>query len=71
MLITNPEEFAHVAREWAVKYAGAQAYTDGQGSGDTSQSNPKQWEEKRKQREEAAKLAEYVSRDPRRQCLGD
>ena len=33
MLLKNPEEFKHVAHEWAVKYAGATAKDGGEGSG--------------------------------------
>ena len=60
MLITNPKEFAHVAQEWAVKYAGAPAQTGGESSGGVSDEALKKQEESRKQKEEAEKLAEYV-----------
>ena len=33
MLLKNPAEFEHVAREWAVKYAGAPRREAGEGSG--------------------------------------
>lgn len=32
MLLKNPKEFAHVAREWAVKYAGAPQKDESGGS---------------------------------------
>ncbi|KAI9653341.1 MAG: hypothetical protein M1831_006046 [Alyxoria varia] len=36
MLLKNPDEFKHVAHEWAVKYAGAPAKDAGEGSGGTT-----------------------------------
>jgi len=38
MMIRNPKEFEHVAREWAVKYAGAPITIDDEGSGGITQS---------------------------------
>jgi len=60
MLITNPKEFAIVARQWAEKYAGATPRTNG-GSHDVIDDDElERIEERRQQREEAEKAAEYV-----------
>lgn len=60
MLITNPEEFARVARQWAVKYANAPA--DKSNAGTTV--SVKQQEEQRKKTEEAHRLAQYQGFNP-------
>lgn len=39
MLITRPEEFKHVAREWAIRYASAPRPPPGSGKGGASSSN--------------------------------
>lgn len=63
MLITNPREFAHVAREWAIKHAGAPEGTPGrggngaEGSGGVTEESLKKKEEQRRERAAAAKLA--------------
>lgn len=33
MMLKDPQEFEHIAREWAVKYAGAPQKDDSSGSG--------------------------------------
>lgn len=66
MLITNPEEFAHVAREWAVQYAGASKGAPGsgdtgaEGSRGVTEDDLRAKEDKRREREEVAKAAVYV-----------
>lgn len=66
MLITNPREFEHVAREWAVKYAGApegppgSEITGAEGSGGVTEETLRKKDEQRRERAEAAKLAQYV-----------
>ena len=65
-MITSPKEFAHVAREWAIKYAGAPADEMGSagsgsgGSGGITEESLKAQEKQRQQKEEAAKSAQYV-----------
>jgi len=67
MLITKPEEFAHVAKEWAIKYAGApqaepgEKGTGAQGSGGMSPDTARSSGDRRKERDEAARTAEYVA----------
>ena len=68
MLITNPREFAHVAREWAVRYAGAPEAAPGssgaEGSGGVTEETLRQKDDQKRERAEAAKLAAYVDRCP-------
>jgi len=59
MLLKNPAEFEHVAREWAVKYAGAPKKERGEGSGGATAETIKQKAQLQKQNEEKAKLAAY------------
>lgn len=65
MLISRPEEFKHVAREWAQRYAGApkpppgSAKTGASGSGDGSAASRGQ---KRKGEDKEAKRAEEIRR---------
>jgi hypothetical protein len=67
MLITNPKEFEHVAREWAVKYAGApegppgSETTGAEGSGGVTEDTLRKKDEQKRERAEAAKVAQYVS----------
>lgn len=67
MLITNPKEFEHVAREWAIKYAGApqgapgSESTGAEGSGGVTQETLKHKDDQKRERAEAAKLAQYAS----------
>lgn len=66
MLITNPKEFEHVAREWAIKYAGAPRGAPGsegtgaEGSGGVTEETLKNKEEQKRDKAEAAKIAQYV-----------
>ena len=63
MLITNKDEFDHVAREWAVKYAGAPVSKPGEGksgagsSGGVTEESLRLQEETRRRREEKSKAA--------------
>ncbi|KAG9514824.1 hypothetical protein KCU86_g15427, partial [Aureobasidium melanogenum] len=65
MLITNPKEFEHVAREWAIKYAGAPQgppgsdSTGAEGSGGVTEETLKHKDDQKRERAEAAKLAQY------------
>ena len=67
MLITNPKEFEHVAREWAIKYAGApegppgSSTTGAEGSGDVTEDVLRKKDDQRREKAEAAKLAQYVA----------
>lgn len=67
MLITNPAEFAHVAREWAIKYAGApegdpgSETTGAEGSGGVTEETLKKKDDQKRERAEAAKLAQYAA----------
>jgi ubiquitin-conjugating enzyme (huntingtin interacting protein 2) len=66
MLITNPKEFEHVAREWAIKYAGApqgppgSESTGAEGSGGVTEETLKSKDDQRREKAEAAKVAQYV-----------
>lgn len=55
MMIRNPAEFNHVAREWTVKYAGAQRKDGGEGSGGATPESirKKQQADKEKQKKDA------------------
>ena len=66
MLIRNPAEFEHKAREWAVKYAGAPKKEIAEGSGGATAESIKKKAHAAKQNEEKVKLAAYVSLDTRR-----
>lgn len=63
MLITNPREFDHVAREWAIKYAGAPEDQPGGpgsgagGSGGVTEETLRKKDEQKREKAEAAKLA--------------
>ncbi|MCJ1362445.1 Ubiquitin-conjugating enzyme E2 1 [Acarospora aff. strigata] len=59
MLMRNPKEFDRVAREWAVKHAGAPKRERGEGSGGTSAETPRQREQRSREEEERARLAAY------------
>ncbi|KZF19102.1 ubiquitin conjugating enzyme [Xylona heveae TC161] len=59
MLMRNPKEFDRVAREWAVKYAGAPKRERGEGSGGATGETLKQRERKSKEEEERERLAVY------------
>ncbi|KAI9871397.1 MAG: Ubiquitin-conjugating enzyme E2 1 [Pleopsidium flavum] len=59
MLMRNPKEFDRVAREWAVKHAGAPKREKGEGSGGKSTETPRQREQRSREEEERARLAAY------------
>lgn len=60
-MITSPKEFAHVAREWSIKYAAAPQGAPGSGStgaggsGGVTEESLKKQEERKREREEQAK----------------
>jgi ubiquitin-conjugating enzyme (huntingtin interacting protein 2) len=60
MLLKNPAEFEHKAREWAVKFAGAPRTERGEGSGGATAETIKQKAQQAKENEQKAKLAQYV-----------
>lgn len=60
MLIRNPAEFEHKAREWAVKYAGAPKKEIAEGSGGATAESITKKRQEAKQQEEKVKLAAYV-----------
>ncbi|EME82351.1 uncharacterized protein MYCFIDRAFT_154883 [Pseudocercospora fijiensis CIRAD86] len=65
MLITRPEEFKHVAREWAIRHAGAPRPPPGSGKGGASSSMDHEEataEEKKKMDDKEAKKAEEKRR---------
>ncbi|KAL1793534.1 hypothetical protein ACET3X_008516 [Alternaria dauci] len=59
MLIRNPAEFEHKAREWAVTYAGAPKREIAEGSGGATAASIKKKAQQAKQNEEKSKLAAY------------
>jgi len=59
MLIRNPAEFEHKAREWAVKYAGAPKKEIAEGSGGATAASIKKKAQQAKQNEEKSRLAAY------------
>ncbi|KAF2868489.1 ubiquitin-conjugating enzyme E2-24 kDa [Massariosphaeria phaeospora] len=59
MLIRNPAEFEHVARDWAVKFAGAPKKEIAQGSGGATAESIKRKAQQAKENEEKSKLAAY------------
>lgn len=59
MLMRNPREFERVAREWAVKHAGAPKIEKGEGSGGATKETLKQVRQKSKEEEERERLAAY------------
>jgi len=60
MLIRNPSEFEHVARDWAVKYAGAQKKEIAESSGGATAESIKRKAQLAKENEAKVKLAAYV-----------
>jgi ubiquitin-conjugating enzyme (huntingtin interacting protein 2) len=60
MLIRNPAEFEHKAREWAVKYAGAPKKEIAEGSGGATAESITKKRQEAKQQQEKDKLAAYV-----------
>lgn len=59
MLLKNPAEFQHKAREWAVKFAGAPRKERGEGSGGATAETIKKKAQEAKENEQKAKLAQY------------
>lgn len=59
MLLKNPAEFQHKAREWAVKFAGAPRKERGEGSGGATAETIKKKAQEAKENENKAKLAQY------------
>lgn len=59
MLIKNPKEFERVAREWAVRYAGAPRKNIGEGSGGATAESIEAAEREAEDREQEANLAVY------------
>lgn len=62
MLIRNPSEFEHVAREWAVKYAGAPKREIAEGSGGATAESLRKKSQDAKANEAKVALAAYVIR---------
>jgi ubiquitin-conjugating enzyme (huntingtin interacting protein 2) len=60
MLIRNASEFEHVARDWAVKFAGAPKKEIAEGSGGATAESIKRKAQQAKDREAKDKLAAYV-----------
>jgi ubiquitin-conjugating enzyme (huntingtin interacting protein 2) len=61
MLLKNPEQFRYVAREWAVKHAGAPKKETGEGSGGATPETIRAKAAQAKQNQERTKVAQYVS----------
>ncbi|KAF2012703.1 hypothetical protein BU24DRAFT_425336 [Aaosphaeria arxii CBS 175.79] len=59
MMIRNPAEFEHVARDWSVKYAGAPKKEVAEGSGGATAESIKRKAQQAKDNEEKVKLAAY------------
>jgi ubiquitin-conjugating enzyme (huntingtin interacting protein 2) len=57
MLIRNPAEFEHKAREWSVKYAGAPKREVAEGSGGATAESIKKKHQQARENEEKVKLA--------------
>jgi hypothetical protein len=60
MLIRNPAEFNHKAREWAVLHAGAPKKEIAEGSGGATAASLKKKHQEAKENEEKVKMAAYV-----------
>jgi ubiquitin-conjugating enzyme (huntingtin interacting protein 2) len=59
MMIKNPKEFEHVARDWAVKYAGAPKREIAEGSGGATADSIRRKAQQSKEKEEKVRLAAY------------
>lgn len=59
MMIRNVAEFDHVARDWAVKHAGAPKKETAEGSGGATADSIKRKAQQAKENEEKVKLAAY------------
>ena len=60
MLIRNPAEFEHVARDWAVKFASAPRKERGQSSGGATAESLRKKKDEARRKSEKEKLAQYV-----------
>lgn len=60
MLIRNPAEFEHKAREWSVMHAGAPKKEIAEGSGGATAESIKKKHIQAKENEEKVKMAAYV-----------
>lgn len=60
MLIRNPSEYEHVAREWAIKYAGAPKKEIAEGSGGATAESLRKKTQDAKAKEAKVALAAYV-----------
>lgn len=60
MLLRRPQEFARVAQEWAVMYAGAPRRHAGEGSGGVTDETLRLQEIKSKEEQEQEDLSKYV-----------
>jgi ubiquitin-conjugating enzyme (huntingtin interacting protein 2) len=58
MLLKNPAEFEHKAREWAEKYAGAPKRDEGQGSGGATAETIRKAQQQAKEKSSKSRLAE-------------
>lgn len=56
MLLRNPGEFAHKAREWAVRHAGASPRDQGEGSGGATAESLQRQKAQAKEKEAKARL---------------
>lgn len=61
MLLKRPKEFERVARQWAIKYAGAPDKTIAEGSGGVTDASIKEQAKKAKEKEAQDALAAYAS----------
>ncbi|KAK2734896.1 hypothetical protein FQN55_002465 [Onygenales sp. PD_40] len=59
MLIRNPKEFERVAKEWAVKFAGAPKTQIGESSGGATDESIRQQKQRSREEEEQEELAAY------------
>jgi ubiquitin-conjugating enzyme (huntingtin interacting protein 2) len=57
MLMRNPKEYERVAREWAVRFAGAPKKDRGESSGGSAGESVKDREVRSREEEEKARLA--------------
>lgn len=60
MLMRNPKEFEHIAKEWAITHAGAPRKQAGESSGGATDESVRQRELRSKEEEEKEQLAAYV-----------
>lgn len=60
MLLQRPKEFERMAREWAIRYAGAPKKQVAEGSGGATDASIREQERKAKEDQERIALAAYV-----------